>query len=115
MVESCGSRWNASGYLIVEWRRETDSFLTSRRFSPSARFTSRSTHPEQNSGEVAMDLTWSDQSVRSRMFPGQADLAHEWSSQPQLPARRGNQPGPAISCLWVARTNCGPSEGLFEE
>ena len=99
----------------MEWRGETGSFLTSRRFSASARCTSRSTHADQNSREVAMDLTWSNQSVWSRMLPGQSDLAHEWSSQPQLPAGSGNQPGPAIGCLRVTRTNGGPAEGLFEE
>ena len=47
-----------------------------------------STHQDQNSGEVAMNLTWSRQSIRSGMLPGEADLTHEWTTQPQLPSRR---------------------------
>src|SRR6266508_3190822 len=91
------------------------SFLTSGGFSAPARCTSRSTHPEQYSAEAPMDLTWCDQSIRSRMLPGQADVADEWASQPQLPARACDQPAPTIGCLRVARSNGGPAEGLLEE
>src|SRR5260370_32607133 len=49
------------------------------------------------------------------MFPGQADLAHEWASQPQLPAGSRNQPGPAIRCVGMARPHGGPAECLFEK
>ena len=62
-----------------------------------------------------MDLTWSQQTVRSQMLPGEADLAHEWASQPQLPAGSRNQPAPAISCVGVARANSSPAQRLLEK
>src|SRR6266487_2810925 len=62
-----------------------------------------------------MDLTWSKQTVRSRMLPGEADLGHEWASQPQLPADSRNQPAPAIGCVGMPRANGSPAEGLLEK
>src|SRR5579859_2101332 len=70
IVRSSGSSWSAPRDFVVEWRQQTLSFTTSRRFSALARCTSRSTHPDEYSGEVAVDLAWSDQSIRSRMLPG---------------------------------------------
>src|SRR5712691_565030 len=70
-------------------------------------------HPA--SGEVAVDLAWSDQSIWSRMLPRQADVTDEWAGQPQLPAGAGDQPGPTVSGICVAGTGRGPAEGLFEE
>ena len=43
------------------------------------------------------------------------DLADDWASQPQLPAGTGNQPGPAVGCIGVARADGRPTERLFEE
>ena len=91
------------------------SDVASRGFSARARCASRSTHPDQNSGEVPPDLAWSEQAVGSRMFPWHAHVADQWTSQPQLPAGGGDQPGPAVSCIRIARTDGGPAEGLLEE
>ena len=79
------------------------------------RHTSRSTDPEQYSDKVALDLTWSDQPIQSRTFPGQTDVAHECTGQPQLPASASDQPGPAIGCVGIPRPNRGPAQRLFEE
>src|SRR5580765_309511 len=79
------------------------------------RQTSRRTHPEQYSDEVALDLTWSGQAVRSRMLPGKTDVRNDGPSQPELPACGRDQPGPAIGCLGPARPNRGPAKRLFEE
>jgi hypothetical protein len=79
------------------------------------RYTGRSTHPEQYSGEVAMHLARGNQPIRSGVFPGKADLADEWAGQPQLPAGGGDQPTPTVGCLGVAGTDRGPAKGLFEE
>jgi hypothetical protein len=59
-------------------------------FSAAMRCTSRSTHPEQYSDEVALHLTWSYQAVRPRMLPGETDIRNQWACQPQLPARGGD-------------------------
>lgn len=91
------------------------SFITSWRFSALARCTGRSTHPDQYSGEVAVDLAWSEQSIRSWMLPGESDLGEQWTGQPQLPAGAGDQPAPTVSCLRVAWADGGPAERLFEE
>src|SRR5215472_10925045 len=79
------------------------------------RYASRSPHPEQYSDEVVLGLTWSDQAVRPRMLPGKTDIRNNCASQPQLPARGRDQPGPAIGCLGMARPNSGPAQCLFEE
>ena len=62
-----------------------------------------------------MDLAWSDQTIRSRMLPGQADVTDEWAGQPQLPAGAGDQPGPTVSSVCVAGPDGSPAEGLLEE
>src|SRR5262245_13723921 len=49
------------------------------------------------------------------MFPWQSDGAYLCTGQPQLPARAGNQPGPPVGCLRVARANRRPAERLFED
>ena len=72
-----------------------------------------STHPDQKSTEVTLDLAWSRQAVRARMLPGEADLREQWTSQPELPARASHQPGPAIGCARVARAHGGPAQGLL--
>ena len=91
------------------------TFMAAGGFSAFARRAGRSTDPDQYSGEVAVDLAWSDQSICSGMLPGKANLAHEWTGQPQLPARGGDQPAPTVSRLRVAGADGSPAESLFEE
>ena len=62
-----------------------------------------------------MDLAWSDETIRSRMLPGQADVTDEWAGQPQLPAGAGDQPGPTVSSVCVAGADGSPAERLLEE
>ena len=62
-----------------------------------------------------MHLAGSKQAIRSRTFPGQTDVAYQGTGQPQLPARAGNQPGPPVGCLGVARANRRPAQRLLEE
>ena len=45
---------------------------------------------------------WPNARGDRQMFPGEADLGHEWASHPQLPAGCRNQPGPAVGCVGVA-------------
>jgi hypothetical protein len=111
-----GGSWRRpAGDLIVERRYRSLSFLTPRGFSALARCASRSTHPDQNSGEVAVDLTWSDESIRTGMLPGKANVADECAGQPPLPAAGRDQPTPAVGRLRVARANRRPAERLLEE
>src|SRR5690349_16370397 len=84
-------------------------------FSTPARCTGWRTHPEQYSGQVTTHLAWGDQAIRARMLPGQVDVTDQLARQPQLPAGGRDQPGPAIGCCRVTRSNRGPTEGLFEE
>jgi len=49
------------------------------------------------------------------MFPGQAHVAEQRASEPQLPAGGGHQTRPAIRSRCVARADGGPAEGLFEK
>src|SRR5215207_9867229 len=111
----CGSSWRAAGHFVVEWGLRTTSFLTSWRFSAPMRCASRSTHPEQYSAEAPMDLTWSDQAIRSGMLPGQTHLAHQCAGEPQLPAGASHQPGPTVGCVRVAGADGGPAERLLEK
>src|SRR2546425_5231960 len=91
------------------------SFATSWGFFALARCTGRRIDPDQYSGEVAMDLSWSDQSVRAWVLPGHTDVADQWTGQPQLPTGTGDQPGPTVGCLRVAGADGGPAERLLEE
>jgi len=53
--------------------------------------------PDQHSGEVALDLTRSDQAVRTRVLPGKSNVSDQWAREPQLPTGGGHQPRPAAS------------------
>ena len=53
--------------------------------------------------------------IRSGMLPGQAHVAEQGTSQPQLPTGSSHQARPAIGSRWVARADRGPAEGLFEK
>jgi hypothetical protein len=91
------------------------SFTTSWGFSALARCTSRSTHPDQYSGEVAMDLSWGKQTIRAWVLPGHTDVADQWPGQPQLTSGASDQPGPTVGCLRVAGADGGPAQRLLEE
>ena len=84
-------------------------------FSTWPRCAGGSAHPDQKSSEVALDLAWRGQAIRSGMLPGQAHVADQWTSQPQLPTGGGHQTRPAVGSRWVARADGGPAEGLFEK
>ena len=84
-------------------------------FSTWPRCTGWSSQPDQKSSEVALDLAWRGQAIRSGMLPGQANIAEQWPSQPELPAGGGHQARPTIGSGWVARADRGPAEGLFEK
>ena len=101
--------------FIVEGCLGTLANETAWRFSTWARCTGGCTHPDQKSTEVALELAWSGQVVRSRMLPGQTNVAEQWPSQPQLPAGGGDQTRPAVGGRRVARTDGGPAERRFEE
>jgi hypothetical protein len=110
IVRLSGSRGSSASHLIVEWSGRTLAFETSGGFSALARCAGRSTHPDQYSGEVALDLTWSDETIWSGMLPGHANVVDQWTGQPQLPAGSGNQPGPAIGCIRMAGTDGSPAQ-----
>jgi len=70
---------------------------------------------DQNSGEVALDLTRSDQAVRTRVLPGKSNVSDQSAREPQLPTGGGHQPRPAVSGLLMARADGGPAEGLLDK
>jgi hypothetical protein len=75
--------WSSACHLVVEWRSWVLSGTASGGIFTSARCASRSTHPDQNSGEVAVDLSWSHQTIRSGMLPWKADVADERAGHPR--------------------------------
>ena len=64
---------------------------------------------------MTLDLAWSRQAVRAWVLPGESDLRKQWTRQPELPARAGHQPGPAIGGVWMPWAHGGPAQGLLEK
>src|SRR4051794_3068637 len=87
----------------------------SRGFSAGFGRTGRGAQPVEKSREGPTDAAGRQLGSRERAFPGEALVSDEGSGEPELPERKGEQPGPAISGLGVARAHGGPAEGLFEE
>src|SRR4029453_5479188 len=95
-----GSVWrSATRDLVVEWRLGTIANRPARRFSATSRCTSWGTHPDQNSGEMPLDVTRRKQPVGARMLPWESDVADDGARQPQLPTGAGYQPSPSVGGL----------------
>src|SRR4051794_5081434 len=79
------------------------------------RCTSWSAQPDQNSGEVSLDLARRDEPVGARMLPGEPHVIDDGPRQPQLPACASHQPTPAVGGLRIAWAHRGPTEALLQK
>ena len=95
----------------MEWWLGTIADRPAWGFSARLRCTSWRTHPDENSGEVPLDLTRRQEPVGTRVLPRESGITDDASPQPQLPTRSGHEPTPSVGCSKQSRRTVFGSTG----